>query len=80
MCAQINEHGNVLLDTFVAPTCKVTDFRTEVSGIRARDLRGAPPRSQVLKLVRELVGNRILVGHALCHDICSWVRCANVYT
>ena len=39
----VNHHGNVLLDTFVAPMDRVTDYRTAVSGVCAKDLRGGLP-------------------------------------
>ena len=41
-CSIVNWHGAVLLDTFVRPQEKVTDYRTWVSGVRAKDLKGAP--------------------------------------
>ena len=30
----MNEDGNVIMDKFVAPTERVTDYRTAVSGVR----------------------------------------------
>jgi RNA exonuclease 4 len=31
-----NYHGHVLFDNFIIPECKkITDYRTEVSGVRA---------------------------------------------
>ena len=39
----VNHHGNVLLDTFVAPMDRVTDYRTAISGVSAKDLRGGVP-------------------------------------
>ncbi|KLT42078.1 hypothetical protein CC85DRAFT_274944 [Cutaneotrichosporon oleaginosum] len=64
----VNYHGHVLLDTFVAPRERVTDYRTWVSGIREEDLRGAPPFEEVQKQVAELVEGRVLVGHAIEND------------
>lgn len=34
----VNEAGYCILDTFVKPKVKVTDYRTEVSGVRESDL------------------------------------------
>jgi len=34
----VNEAGYCLLDTFVKPKVKVTDYRTPVSGVREQDL------------------------------------------
>jgi RNA exonuclease 4 len=65
----VNYHGHVLLDTFVQPREKVTDYRTWVSGVRASDLEGAPVFDVVQKQVAELVEGRILVGHAIENDL-----------
>jgi hypothetical protein len=46
-CCQVNNEGNVLLDTFVAPSEAVTDYRTAVSGVRPADLVGAPSFTEV---------------------------------
>lgn len=35
----VNYHGCVILDRFVRPREKVTDYRTWVSGVREEDLR-----------------------------------------
>jgi RNA exonuclease 4 len=64
----VNYHGHVLLDTYVAPRERVTDYRTWVSGIREEDLRGAPPFEEVQKQVAALVEGRVLVGHAIEND------------
>lgn len=37
----VNDHGNVLLDSFVKPKERVTDYRTAVSGVRPSDLAAA---------------------------------------
>lgn len=65
----INYHGHVLLDTFVAPRERVTEYRTWVSGIRERDLVGAPGFEEVQKKVAELCEGRVLVGHAIDNDL-----------
>ncbi|BEI87053.1 hypothetical protein CcaverHIS002_0703990 [Cutaneotrichosporon cavernicola] len=64
----VNYHGHVLLDSYVAPRERVTDYRTWVSGIRESDLRGAPLFDEVQKKVAELVQGRVLVGHAIEND------------
>lgn len=35
----VNSFGDTVYDTFVAPKEKVTDYRTEVSGVRPSDLK-----------------------------------------
>ena len=47
----VNYYGNVLLDTFCAPSERVTDYRTRVSGIRPQDLKGATPFDEVQQQV-----------------------------
>jgi RNA exonuclease 4 len=65
----VNYHGHVLMDTFVQPRERVTDWRTWVSGVREVDLVGAPEFGVVQKRVSELVKGRILVGHAIENDL-----------
>jgi RNA exonuclease 4 len=65
----VNHFGNILYDTFVAPREAVTDYRTHVSGVRPADLAGAPHFKEVQQRVSELLKGRILVGHALKHDM-----------
>ncbi|KAG0661877.1 3'-5' exonuclease [Rhodotorula mucilaginosa] len=55
----VNYHGCTILDRFVRPREKVTDYRTWVS---------APSFADVQKEVSALLDGRILVGHALSND------------
>ncbi|GAA5972760.1 hypothetical protein JCM11641_003007 [Rhodosporidiobolus odoratus] len=64
----VNYHGCVILDRFVRPRERVTDYRTWVSGVREEDLRDAPTFTEVQKEVAALLKDRILVGHALSND------------
>ena len=64
----VNEYGNVILDTFVQATERVTDYRTKVSGVRPRDLKNAPKFVDVQKMVSKLIDKKIVVGHGLKHD------------
>eukprot|EP00092_Neocalanus_flemingeri_P059094 GFUD01070544.1.p1 GENE.GFUD01070544.1~~GFUD01070544.1.p1 ORF type:complete len:397 (+),score=145.81 GFUD01070544.1:44-1234(+) len=65
----VNHFGHKVYDKFVAPREKVTDYRTAVSGVRPEDLQGAPQFKEVQAEVSELMAGRILVGHALKHDL-----------
>ena len=65
----VNQQGEVLYDTFVAPTGLVTDYVTEVSGVRPQDLENAPNFSEVRAKVAEIIKDCILVGHGLHHDL-----------
>ncbi|XP_065844886.1 RNA exonuclease 4-like [Oscarella lobularis] len=64
----VNSHGNVLYDTFVAQKEKVTDYRTFVSGVRAKDVRHAPKFDTVQREVADLLMGRVVVGHDLRND------------
>lgn len=65
----VNWHGAVLMDTFVKPKEKVTDYRTWVSGVRASDLHDAPSFEKVQADVAEMIKGRILIGHAIHNDL-----------
>ncbi|KAL6957808.1 hypothetical protein U1Q18_024240 [Sarracenia purpurea var. burkii] len=65
----VNKWGNVIYDDYVRPIDRVVDFRTEISGIRPRDLRKAKEFRLVQKKVAELIKGKILVGHALRNDL-----------
>eukprot|EP00043_Microstomoeca_roanoka_P006762 m.65724 g.65724 ORF g.65724 m.65724 type:complete len:617 (-) comp13555_c1_seq1:30-1880(-) len=68
-CSLVNKHGEVILDTYVKPREKVVDYRTHVSGILPHHLEKAPSFDTVQKQVAEVLKNRILVGHAIHHDL-----------
>jgi len=70
ICGWTNE---VLLDTFVQVPAPVTDYRTFVSGIEAKDLQGdgALALPEVQKRVKRLLSGKILVGHALENDLAA---------
>lgn len=65
----VDFHGNVLIDSYVAPQEKVTDLRTWVSGIRWQDLKGAPKFADVQRIVGHITDGAVLVGHALKNDL-----------
>ncbi|KAG6397840.1 hypothetical protein SASPL_139289 [Salvia splendens] len=65
----VNKWGNVVYDEYVRPLEYVVDFRTEISGIRPRDLKKAKDFNVVQKKVAEMVDGKILVGHALHNDL-----------
>ena len=65
----VNEDGNVVLDTFVAPGERVVDYRTRVSGVRPADLRDAPPFKEIQRKTADILRGRTLIGHALKNDL-----------
>jgi RNA exonuclease 4 len=68
-------NGEVLLDTFVQVPDRVTDFRTHVSGVRAKDIKFTNENAMELhacrKKVAEIIKNKILVGHSLKNDFAA---------
>ncbi|KAN0060892.1 3'-5' exonuclease [Thecaphora frezii] len=65
----VNFHGALILDRYVRPMEKVTNFRTWVSGIRPKDLKDAPSFSTVQQEVANLIKGKVLVGHAIHNDL-----------
>ncbi|KAJ1958999.1 3'-5' exonuclease [Dispira parvispora] len=65
----VNFHGQVVLDEYVRPEEPVTDYRTEISGISSHHLEGAPSFQAVQIAVSKITKDRVLVGHALDHDL-----------
>jgi RNA exonuclease 4 len=69
----VNWDGAVVLDTFVRVPERVTDFRTKVSGVRAKDIAikniNAMNHDEVRLAVGNILQNKILVGHALKNDL-----------
>jgi RNA exonuclease 4 len=65
--------ASVLMDTFVQVPDRVTDFRTHVSGVRARDIKARTSKAMELHACRGKVGSmldgKILIGHALKNDL-----------
>jgi len=66
-----NWSEKVILDTFVQVDTEVTDYRTFVSGIEAKDLvsDNAMPLEDVRKTVKDILSGKILIGHALENDM-----------
>jgi len=65
----VNQHGVCLYDKFVKPKEDVADYRTKVSGVRPGDLALGEELETVQKDVAKIVEGRILVGHAISHDL-----------
>lgn len=65
----VNFHGHLIYDKYVKPRERVTDWRTFVSGIRPKDMINAIPFNQAQSEVSNLLKDKILVGHAIHHDL-----------
>ncbi len=74
----VNQFGHVLLDEFVRPRERITDYRTAVSGITPHHMRkGGPAKdfATVHAAIAELCKGRILVGHAIHNDLKVSYKC-----
>lgn len=69
----INWENEVVLDTFVQVPVPVTDFRTQVSGIKPEDLQSENAMSfdEVRTAVENILRGKILIGHGLENDLCA---------
>lgn len=67
----VDERGKVLLKTLVKPPGVVVDYKTDVTGLSAKDFTGVT--TTLADVQRELVSivtaETILVGHGLVHDL-----------
>jgi len=65
----VNEQGDAVYDKYVLPTSKVTDYRTEFSGIRSCDLLKGEPFDNVQQEVKDIMADNIIVGHSFHNDL-----------
>jgi RNA exonuclease 4 len=65
----VNFHGTQVYDSFVRPKEFVTDWRTHVSGVSPKNMATARTFEEVQEAVSRLMEGRILVGHAIKHDL-----------
>ncbi|XP_032682476.1 RNA exonuclease 4 isoform X2 [Odontomachus brunneus] len=65
----VNKYGDCLYDKYVKPRELVVDYRTSVSGIRPEHLLNGEDFNVVQKEVADMLKGRLLVGHALKHDL-----------
>ncbi|THV05266.1 hypothetical protein K435DRAFT_895306 [Dendrothele bispora CBS 962.96] len=67
----VDFQGQTILDTYVQPTMKVTDYRTAQTGIESQHLysRSAASFDAIQKYVANTIEGHILVGHNLWHDL-----------
>lgn len=66
----VNEHGEVIIDTFCKPKGEITDFRYDITGICASDLQNAINYDELRKNIIKLFKGRIIIGHGIENDFC----------
>ncbi|EGW32511.1 uncharacterized protein SPAPADRAFT_55944 [Spathaspora passalidarum NRRL Y-27907] len=67
----VNFYGHILIDEFVKPRERVTDWRTWVSGVTSKHMHDAITFEEAQKRVADLIKDKIVVGHAVHHDLDS---------
>ncbi|KAK9475869.1 ribonuclease H-like domain-containing protein [Lipomyces japonicus] len=67
--SMVNYYGAVIMDEFVRPEERVTDWRTWVSGVRPQDMQNAKPFKEIQFKVGDILKDRVLVGHAIANDL-----------
>lgn len=65
----VNFDGDQVYDAYVKPLEAVTDWRTHVSGISPKHMTDARSLEEVQKDVCKILQDRILIGHAVRHDL-----------
>lgn len=70
----VNYFGVELLDTYVKPEGRVTNWRTWVSGVAPQHMHSAISFNEARKKVGEIISDRIVVGHAVHNDL----SCLNI--
>lgn len=65
----VNYDGEQIYDSYVKPLEEVTDWRTHVSGISPKHMAQARTLREVQTDVCEVLQGRVLVGHAIRHDL-----------
>ncbi|AAS52708.1 AER024Wp [Eremothecium gossypii ATCC 10895] len=65
----VNYYGQEVLDLYVRPKEKVTDWRTWVSGITPAHMKQAVTLEEAQRRVAAMLKNRVLIGHGLHHDL-----------
>ncbi|KAI9782296.1 MAG: hypothetical protein M1816_001958 [Peltula sp. TS41687] len=69
--------GEILINSLVRPSKKITDWRTRISGVTAQDMDAATARGQTLngweearrELWKHIDADTILIGQSLQHDL-----------
>ncbi|CAM6112018.1 unnamed protein product [Calypogeia fissa] len=69
LISKVDSDGNVVYDTRISQEHPIHDFFTWISGIRRRDLTGAPSLEKVQKDLYGIFHGNILVGHGLRCDL-----------
>ncbi|XP_051896575.1 interferon-stimulated gene 20 kDa protein-like [Pristis pectinata] len=62
-CSIVDYSGKVIYDKFIKPDGTITDYRTDVSGIRPLDMDTALPYHIAREEILKILEGKIIVGH-----------------
>ncbi|KAG5360451.1 RNA exonuclease 4 [Yarrowia sp. B02] len=65
----VNYYGHMLMDEYVKPIERVTDWRTWVSGVTPAKVANGISFAEAQERVKRLLNGRVLIGHALINDL-----------
>merc|ERR1711915_975329 len=65
----VDFNENTVFDKFVDPGEEVTDWRTEVSGVRPEDVENASDFLSIQQEVASFIKGRMLIGHQIDSDL-----------
>lgn len=65
----VDYYGRSIFDSFVHIEERVTDYRTYVSGVTEHDLKNGVDFGLVRKSVKQVLKNKVIVGHGLENDL-----------
>ena len=68
-CSIVNDFGEIVYDKFIRPASKITDFRTNISGITPICLKHAPLLKDEINEIHSILKDKIIVGHTLSSDL-----------
>jgi RNA exonuclease 4 len=65
----VDFHGRQIYDSYVKQKERVTNWRTEYSGISPKEMRSAREFGEVQKVIHDVIKDKILIGHDIKHDL-----------
>ena len=65
----VDQNLNCVYDKYAKPTQPVTNYRTEFTGIRPRDIENGENFEKIQQEVADILNGKILVGHSIEFDL-----------
>lgn len=68
-CSIVDYYGHIVCDIYARPDEPITDYRTRWSGIRRQDMIRAIPVENARNIIKSILRDKVVVGHALHNDL-----------